>query len=66
MKQTEHDEIKLRIGDMLFTWDDEKERINIRKHKIDFRAAASVSIDSYIYIESNSVDECTGEERLDA
>ncbi|MBR0256313.1 MAG: BrnT family toxin, partial [Synergistaceae bacterium] len=48
MKQTEHDEIKLRIGDMLFTWDDEKEQINIRKHDIDFRTAASVFIDSYL------------------
>lgn len=27
MRQVEHDEIKLRIGDMLFTWDDEKEKM---------------------------------------
>ena len=66
MKQTEHDEIKLRIGDMLFTWDDEKERINIRKHKIDFKAAVNVFLDEYAIFEYNSVDERTGEERWDA
>ena len=31
MKHTEYEEIKLRLGDMLFTWDDVKERVNIRK-----------------------------------
>ena len=66
MKQVEHEEIKLRLGDMLFTWDDEKEKINIRKHGIDFKTAASVFVDSYLYIESNSVDDYTGEERFDA
>ena len=65
MKQIEHDVIKLQLGDMLFTWDDEKEKINIRKHCIDFKTAASVFVDSYLYIESNSVDEYTGEERFD-
>ena len=66
MKHIETDKVKLRLGDMLFTWDDAKERINIRKHKIDFKTAASIFIDSYLYIESNSVDEYTGEERFDA
>ena len=66
MKRTETAEIKLRLGDVLFTWDDEKERINIRKHKIDFKTAASIFIDSYLYIEDNSVDEYTSEERFDA
>ena len=66
MKRTETAEIKLRLGDMLFTWDDEKERINFRKHGIHFKVAASVFLDSYLYIESNSVDVYTGEERLDA
>lgn len=65
MKQIEHDEIKLRIGDMLFTWDDEKERVNFRKHKVHFAVAASVFMDSYLLVESNSVDKYTGEERLD-
>ena len=64
-KHTEHDEIKLRIGDMLFTWDDEKERINFRKHKVHFAVAASAFTDSYLLVESNSVDEYTGEERYD-
>ena len=66
MRQIEHDEIKLRLDGMLFTWDDNKERINIRKHGIDFRAAASVFIDKDALVEYNSVDEYTGEERWDA
>ena len=51
---------------MLFTWDDEKERSNIRKHGLDFTVAASVFIDSYLYIEGNSIDDYTCEERFDA
>ena len=66
MKHTETEEIKLRIGDMLFTWDDEKERINIRKHGVDFRAAANVFLDIDAIYEYNSIDEYTGEERWDA
>ena len=66
MKLIEKNEIKLRIDGMLFTWDDEKERINFRKHGIRFKTAASVFLDSYLYIESNSVDDYTGEERLNA
>ena len=65
MKHIESGEIKLELGGMLFTWDDEKEKLNIRKHGIDFKTAASVFIDSYLYIESNSIDEYTGEERFD-
>ena len=57
--------IKLRIGDMLFTWDDEKERINIRKHSVDFRTAAAVFLDGDAVEEENSVDEYTGEIRMD-
>ncbi|MBQ9389628.1 MAG: BrnT family toxin [Synergistaceae bacterium] len=66
MKYIENEEIKLELGGMLFTWDDEKERINIRKHKLDFASAASVFMDTYLFTESNSVDEYTGEERFDA
>ena len=66
MKQVEHEEIKLRLGDVLFTWDDEKERINIRKHEIDFTVAATVFMDNDVLLEFNSVDEYTGEERWDA
>ena len=65
MKHIENEEIKLELGGMLFTWDDEKEKINIRKHKIDFRAAAAVFIDKDSIVEFNSVDEYTGEERWD-
>ena len=64
MRQVEHEEIKLRIGDMLFTWDDDKERINIRKHGIDFTSAASVFLDDYAAYDFNTVDVNTGEERL--
>ena len=63
-KHTEYNEIKLRIGDMLFTWDDEKEQINIRKHGIDFTSAASVFLDDYAAYDFNTVDTNTGEERL--
>ena len=64
MKLIEHAEIKLELDGMLFTWDDEKERINIRKHGIDFKAAAAVFFDDYATYEYNSVDNVTGEERL--
>lgn len=64
MKQIENAEIKLRLGDMLFTWDDEKERINIRKHGIDFTSAASVFLDDYAAYDFNPIDVNTGEERL--
>lgn len=66
MKQVEHEEIKLQLGGMLFTWDDEKERINIRKHGVDFRTAASVFLDGDIVLEENSVDIYTGEIRMEA
>ena len=65
-KHIERDEIKLQLGDMLFTWDDNKERSNIRKHGVDFKAAARIFFDEDILIEYNSVDEYTGEERWDA
>ena len=32
MKHIETEKVKLRIGNMSFTWDDEKEKINFRKH----------------------------------
>ena len=66
MKHTEYGEIKLRFGDILFTWDDEKEKINICKHGLDFRTAASVFLDEDAVLEENSIDEYTGEERMDA
>lgn len=66
MKHIEDAEIKLELGDMLFTWDDEKEKANIRKHGVDFKEAAAVFIDKDAVFEFNSVDEYTGEERWDA
>ena len=63
-KHIEKAEIKLRLGDMLFTWDDEKEKINIRKHGIDFTVAAAVFLDDYVTYDFNTVDKITGEERL--
>ena len=65
MKHIEYEAIKLRLGDMLFTWDDEKERVNIRKHGVDFKAAARVFVDIDAIFEFNSIDEYTGEERWD-
>ena len=65
MKQTEREEIKLELNGMLFTWDDEKEKINIRKHEVRFKDAAAVFIDDGSVIRPNSVDENTGEERFD-
>ena len=65
MRQVEYEEIKLQLGGMLFTWDDEKERINIRKHGVDFSVAANIFIDKDAVIEFNSVDDYTGEERWD-
>ena len=45
---------------MLFEWDDEKERTNIKKHGIDFETAAKVFADENrleIYDEEHSEDE---------
>ena len=64
MKQIEHEEIKLELEGMLFTWDDEKEKINFRKHGIHFSAAAAIFTDIDAVIENNSTDEFTGEERM--
>ena len=61
----EDNEIKLELDGMLFTWDDEKEKINIHKHDIDFAAAATVFLDYDAVIRHNSFDNITGEERFD-
>ena len=36
---------KLKFGEMLFEWDEEKNQINIEKHGIDFNDAAMVFSD---------------------
>ena len=66
MKHTEYEGIKLRIGGMAFTWDDKKEAVNIRKHRVNFTEAASIFLDEHVFIDINSIDEYTGEERLEA
>ena len=33
------------INEMIFEWDDEKNRINLRKHGVDFKDAAQVFFD---------------------
>ena len=33
------------INEMVFEWDDEKNRINLRKHGVDFKDAAQVFFD---------------------
>ena len=66
MKHTEYGEIKLRLGGMLFTWDDEKEKANIHKHDVDFSIAARIFLDKDVWLEYNSTDEYSGEELWDA
>ncbi len=36
---------RLKLGEMLFEWDEEKNQINRKKHKIDFNDAALVFAD---------------------
>ena len=60
----EHEEIKVTLGGLSFTWDDEKARINKKKHNISFSTAAYVFLDTNAIIEFNSIDENTGEERF--
>ena len=66
MRFTEYEEVKLREGGMAFTWDDRKAEVNLRKHGVSFTEAAAIFYDIDIVIEINSVDEYTGEERLQA
>lgn len=45
---------------MIFEWDDEKEKINIKKHKLDFETASYVFADENrleIFDENHSTDE---------
>ena len=66
MRFTEYEEVKLREGGIAFTWDDRKAEANLRKHGVSFTEAAAIFYDIDIVIEINSVDEYTGEERLQA
>ena len=66
MKKTEHAEIKLVIDGIAFTWDDKKAAANLRKHGVRFSEAAAIFRDENIVIDLNSIDDYTGEERLQA
>ena len=66
MRKTEHAEIKLVIDGIAFTWDDKKAAINLRKHGIRFSEAAAIFLDENVVIDINSIDDYTGEERLQA
>ena len=55
-----NDEVKLRLGDLAFTWDDRKAESNIEKHAVSFDMAAEVFFDEYAIEEP---DTTTGEER---
>ncbi|MBQ9432635.1 MAG: BrnT family toxin [Synergistaceae bacterium] len=66
MRKVEHAEIKLVIDGIAFTWDDKKAAINLRKHGVRFSEAAAIFQDENVMIDINSVDDYTGEERLQA
>ena len=51
---------------MHFEWDEEKERANIAKHGLDFRAAARVFDDPNFVLIQDRIDEETGEQRWHA
>ena len=61
----EHEPVKLIKNGILFTWDDEKEKVNIEKHGVNFTLAATVFFDESAVISFNSIDGQTGEERYD-
>ena len=37
--------VEYQSGDLIFEWDEEKARINKRKHKVSFETAANVFFD---------------------
>ena len=53
--------MELQLGDRLFEWDENKNRINKQKHKIDFKTAAQVFNDEnrkeYYDFEHSSINE---------
>ena len=55
-----NDEVKLRLGELAFTWDERKAEINIQKHSVPFDMAAEVFFDEYAIEEP---DMTTDEER---
>ena len=65
MLHIEHEPIKMVRDGLCFTWDDEKERVNIEKHGISFALATIVFFDESAVVSFNSFDRRTGEERYD-
>ena len=55
-----NDEVKLRLGEFAFTWDERKAESNIEKHAVSFDMAAEVFFDEYAIEEP---DTTTDEER---
>jgi uncharacterized DUF497 family protein len=41
----DNDEVKLKIKDFSFTWDDEKAELNLLKHKVSFKLGAEIFFD---------------------
>ena len=56
--------VRFMLGDMVFEYDEDKNRINIRKHGISFRNAARVFFD-YDRIEMFDEENSTDEDRYD-
>ena len=54
--------VRLRLGDLAFTWDDEKHASNVRKHGIAFEEAATSWLDS-LAIERFDEEHSMSEER---
>ena len=65
MRFTEHEEVKLVEHGIAFTWNDRKAEVNFRKHGVRFAEAVAAFFDDNAVFEFNSVDNYTGEERLD-
>lgn len=57
------DEIKFSLEDLNFTWDDEKNRNNLRKHGISFEEALYIFFDEELLEREDFFD---GEERTQA
>ena len=56
----QHQTVSFSLNDMLFEYDEEKNRTNIKKHGISFKAAARVFFDYdriELYDEENSMEE---------
>ena len=54
--------MELKSGDRLFEWDENKNRINIQKHKIDFKTAIKVFEDEN-YKEYYDIEHSINEDR---